>query len=85
VCGYQHLNEPAHSPSGGGSYEICPSCGFQFGITDDDSGITYEQWRKQWISESMPWNSIGIKPPQDWDPVVQLKNIGIDIKRHDKP
>jgi hypothetical protein len=32
--------------SGGGSYEICPSCGFRFGATDNDEGISYASWRQ---------------------------------------
>ena len=44
VCGYPELEEPPRSPrTGGGSYEICPSCGFQFGVTDDDKGVSYEE------------------------------------------
>jgi len=38
-----------HTPSGP-SYEICPSCGFQFGVSDDDQGYEYEQWREMWLS-----------------------------------
>ncbi len=39
VCGYKNLYEPAYQPTPKGnlgSYEICPSCGFQFGVTDDE-------------------------------------------------
>ena len=68
VCGYNQLSEPPHSASGGGSYEICPSCGFQFGVSDDDDGISYDEWRKQWISEGMPWSSKGIPKPRGWRP-----------------
>jgi hypothetical protein len=32
VCGYA-LAEPAWTPERGGSFEICPSCGIQFGYT----------------------------------------------------
>jgi hypothetical protein len=81
VCGYPDLDEPPRSSSGGGSYEICPSCGFQFGVTDDDRGINYEEWRAQWIAEGMPWDRGSSPPPPGWDPVSQLKNIGIEIER----
>ncbi len=36
VCGYPCLTERPRLPrSGGGWFEICPSCGSQFGLTDD--------------------------------------------------
>lgn len=77
ICGYPGLGEPPRSPkTGGGSYEICPSCGFQFGVTDDDRGCTYDDWRKQWIARGMPWDSLGIEtPPTDWDPRRQLARL----------
>jgi hypothetical protein len=53
VCGYPDLTEPPRSPDGGGSYEICYSCGFEFGVTDDDLGFTYESWRSRWIERGI--------------------------------
>lgn len=75
VCGYPGLNEYPHSYETGGSYEICPSCGYQFGVTDDDLGISYEDWRRDWISKGMPWNSVGIEMPIGWDPIRQLESV----------
>lgn len=75
VCGFSKLHEPPRSPSGGGSYEICPSCGFQFGVDDDDRGITYLQWRKAWMDAGMNWSSKGQCKPQDWDAETQLKEV----------
>ncbi|GGF98327.1 hypothetical protein GCM10007304_10410 [Rhodococcoides trifolii] len=46
VCEYPYLKEEPRTANGG-SYEICPRCGFQFGVTDDDLGFTYEQWREK--------------------------------------
>lgn len=79
VCGYPQLHESPRSPrTGGGSYEICPSCGFEFGVTDDDRGFTYDSWRTRWIEMGMPWSSEGIEPaPADWDPPAQLRSIGV--------
>jgi len=54
VCGYPELDEPPRSSSGGGSDEICPSCGFQFGLDDEDGGIGYATWRERWIAAGMP-------------------------------
>ena len=32
VCGYDGLDEPAFDERGVGSDDICPCCGFQFGL-----------------------------------------------------
>lgn len=74
VCGFDGLPVPAYSPATGlGSYEICPSCGYEFGVTDADREITHEQWRRTWIDEGMPWRDLGISdPPPGWDPGTQL-------------
>jgi hypothetical protein len=73
VCGYPDLSEPPRSPStGGGSYEICPACGFEFGVSDDDEGFSYEQWREKWIEKGMPWRSVSQPKPASWDPMKSL-------------
>ena len=54
VCGFHGLTEPPRSIEGG-SYEICASCGFEFGVTDDDKGFSYLEWRKKWIDEGDEW------------------------------
>lgn len=77
VCGYPALREIPRPPGGGGSYEICPSCGFQFGVTDDDEGIPYAQWRAQWIRNGCSWSSTGIRAPEGWDPEKQLMLSGL--------
>ena len=66
VCQNPSLKEPPRSKSGGGSYEICPSCGFQFGVDDDDRGISHEKWRADWLKRGAPWSSSGIKAPKGW-------------------
>lgn len=73
VCGFPELEE---NPEYIGSFEICSSCRFQFGVTDDDKGYTYEQWRNKWIAEGMRWGGSNAAP-ENWNPVEQLKNIGI--------
>ena len=80
VCGYPDLKEPPHGKATGGSYEICPSCAFQFGVSDEDRGFTFEQWRRQWIEKGMPWRAVGIETPANWNPKEQLKRIGVVIK-----
>ena len=73
VCGYPGLYDPPRSPSGNGSYEICPSCGFGFGVSDDDKGETYETWRARWVKEGSHWQSKGRPQPPDWNPDAQLR------------
>ena len=75
ICGYPYLSEPPREDDGDGSYEICSSCGFEFGVTDDDKGFTDESWRARWIALGMPWKSRTIKPPPGWNPQQQLANL----------
>jgi hypothetical protein len=76
ACGFPGLYEPPRSATaGGGSYEICPSCGFQFGVTDEDDGYSYVQWREKWIAEGMEWVSVSRLPPQRWNPVSVLQTF----------
>ena len=73
VCGYPDLSEEPRTAETGGSYEICWSCGFEFGVTDDDKGFTYSEWRERWIEAGMPWTSAPYRPaPKGWDPRRQL-------------
>ena len=77
VCGWPHLSELPRSEANGGSYEICWSCGFEFGVTDDDLGYSYDDWRLQWVEQGMPWMSAALRPPPDgWNPAAQLRDIG---------
>ncbi len=72
ACGYPGLNQTPRTANGG-SYEICHSCGFEYGVTDDDLGFSYETWRQRWIERGMPWDGEGLdQPPAGWDPARQL-------------
>ena len=75
VCGFPDLDSPARTQESGGSFEICPSCGFQFGVTDDDEGVGYAEWRNRWIADGMPWRSRGLRTPSGWNPEAQLKRV----------
>jgi predicted RNA-binding Zn-ribbon protein involved in translation (DUF1610 family) len=70
VCAYPNLDEEPRS-DGHGSDEICPSCGFQFGTSDDDEGWSFESWRRSWIERGAPWSSANPAPP-GWDAHRQL-------------
>jgi hypothetical protein len=75
VCGYPDLSDDPRTESRG-SYEICWSCGFEFGVTDDDLGYDYASWRTLWIERGMPWDSELRHPrPEGWDPVAQLARL----------
>lgn len=75
VCGFNELREAPRGRSGGASFEICPACGFQFGVSDDDDGIGYEEWRADWVERGMVWCSKGIPCPKGWDPRKLLKKM----------
>ncbi len=68
VCAYPGLAEPPRTKSGGGSYEICPSCGYQFGVDDDDKEIPHATWRKKWQAAGSKWSSKSIPQPKNWKP-----------------
>jgi len=81
VCGYPGLYEEPRTETTGGSDEICPSCGIQFGFDDEAGGDparrheVYCEWRQSWIASGMPWRSIGIQQPANWDPTAQVRKI----------
>jgi hypothetical protein len=81
VCGYPDLEEQPRTKSIGGSYEICSSCGIQFGYSDEAGGDEqarkelYRKWRQQWIDEGMVWDKGRTEPPPNWSPREQLRNI----------
>jgi hypothetical protein len=72
VCGYPDLEEPARFADGNPSWEICPSCGFEFGYDDDEAGDSYADWRQRWIENGMRWWSRSHRKPPGWDPHAQL-------------
>lgn len=75
VCGFRGLSEAPRTRSGGGSYEICPCCGFQFGVDDDDRGVSHVTHRSLWQKGGFKWGSKNRQPPEDWDPRMQLETM----------
>ena len=80
VCGYPDLHElPWDGDSG--SFEICPSCGTQFGYDDAAGGdaarreAVYASLRLAWKAAGCPWSSPGQPPPGDWNPAGQLEAV----------
>lgn len=77
VCGFDQLAEPPRNKTGGASMEICACCGFQFGVTDDDQGVSYDAYRERWIADGMKWMSSGKKTPKGWNPQTQLASFAL--------
>src|SRR5437660_2364113 len=77
VCGYPDLPEPPYTAESGASYDICPSCGFEFGYDDEARGVTFEEWRAKWVAGGMKWSSRGLSAPPGWDPAAQLRTLGV--------
>ena len=75
VCGYRHLASAQRTTTGGASHEICPSCGFESGYSDDVQGITFEQWRATWVSQGLQWFSKGTSKPKDWNPMRDIHSL----------
>ncbi len=71
VCGFPHLKYPPRPPYDGRRFKFCPSCGYHFGISDEEEGIGYATWRGQWVADDMAWQGPG-EPPTGWDPAAQL-------------
>jgi len=81
ICGCRELEKPPRSETTGGSYEICPCCGFEFGYHDEDQGISDQEWRRRWVAMGMPWFDRSTRPPLGWDPVEQLRRLSSAISR----
>lgn len=73
VCGYPDLDEPAYDKFGCASFDICSSCGTQFGY--DDTGFSHEFLRREWVNKGCPWLG-SLKKAENWDPLSQLKAAG---------
>lgn len=79
VCGFSELLEPPYDNEGGSpSYEICPCCGFEYGFHDMSEGISFEQYRDNWIKSGGSWKD-NSKRPSEWSLSEQLLNINIII------
>jgi transposase-like protein len=76
VCGYDELEDAAYDEHGCASFEICPSCGTEFGY--DDNSKEHSRLRDQWKHQGMKWWSNSVSPPDGWDPVAQLRRARFD-------
>ncbi len=74
VCGYDELKSPPYDEFNCPTYEICPSCGTEFGY--DDATVKHSDLRAKWIKGGMKWWSNSISPPTGWEPEIQLATAG---------
>lgn len=66
VCGFR-------LPFAAEDFNICPSCGTEFGYSD--SGRTYDNLRKNWLDHGAQWSSLVWEKPSNWSPFEQLRNL----------
>ncbi len=77
ACAWPGLADPPRTTQSGGSFEVCPSCGIQFGYSDENSGdgagrtSYYRGWGVKWYTEGARWS--GSQPaPEGWDGKAQF-------------
>jgi hypothetical protein len=61
------LRPPYEDQLGAPSYEVCSSCGYEFGFDDNpgwDEFTSFDQYRAKWESKGRPWfNKRVAEPP----------------------
>jgi hypothetical protein len=81
VCGYAGLKEPPYAATNAEityavpSFEICPSCAFEFGFDDEAVGLSFAEYRKQWVDAGCQWSSTQRRPPENWSGARQLQQF----------
>jgi hypothetical protein len=69
ICGY-YMEEPPDD------YNICPSCGTEFGLHDVNNSITELQAAWLGVGPNGPvWWSQFDPPPANWNPLKQFERI----------
>lgn len=79
VCGFAGLSEPPYDEHGCASFEVCPSCGTEFGY--DDATVRVEQLRQAWLDRGAGWWSSSQPAPAGWSGVRQLEESGLLIAK----
>ena len=65
---------------GAASYEVCESCGFEFGFDDQPGageGVSFEEFRAAWIAGGCSWWFHRRQAPAGWDGFDQLRRAGL--------
>ena len=78
VCGYDGLEYPQYLESGEANFTICECCGFEAGYDDLDQGLTFDDYRKNWLESGAKWFNEN-KKPENWDVSKQLQKIGVKL------
>jgi len=63
VCGYEMEEGPR-------DWNICPSCGTEFGLHDVNS--TIDDLRTVWFASGPRWHSSVVPQPTNWNPFQQI-------------
>ncbi len=82
ICDFSGLYEPPYNRFGNGSDEICPCCGFQFGLDDygfENKEEAFDKWRRKWVRKGCHWFSNFRHQPKDWNPIVLTLEPNIDF------
>jgi hypothetical protein len=69
VCGYDNL------PFAPADYNICPSCGTEFGY--DDFTASHAELRMRWLQNGAPWFSQSTPRPPGWNALDQISRSGL--------
>ncbi|MFC1752717.1 hypothetical protein ACFL96_04900 [Thermoproteota archaeon] len=79
-CGFDGLKEEPYIGQKDPSFEICPCCGFEFGVDDILGEGHYASFRNQWIENGADW-FMPERRPKKWNLDKQLSNLSqIDKK-----
>jgi len=57
-------------------FEICPSCGTEFGY--DDAKESHAELRERWLAGGARWSSRAKPSPPNWDGMEQLKTARLE-------
>lgn len=69
ACGYRAVDNDRDEEAAGN----CPSCGFM-PEPGPESKASAAEWRRRWVERGMPWTSMAVPQPRDWDPTQHLKD-----------
>jgi hypothetical protein len=73
VCGFLMEHPPTN-------FNICPSCGTEFG--NDDLDWTIGQLRQAWLDNGAQWWSTSKPAPEGWNAVEQVLPLLISIPKN---
>ena len=79
VCGYDDLPEVPYDSYGFPTYVICPCCGYEFGFDDESKGISFSEYRDNWISNVFRFFNKKRKP-KEWGETEMQRQLG-NIKK----